>query len=63
MKRLKLLIEFIKLKHKGYNKDARYFKYAVNGLIKFEEYEKYIDKEILRTDKKNGGKKYEFKRI
>lgn len=51
MKRLKLLIEFIKLKHKGYNKDARYFKYAVSGLIKFEEYEKYIDKKILRTEK------------
>ena len=38
MKRLKLLLEYIKLKHKGYTKEERYFKYAIKGLITFEEY-------------------------
>lgn len=33
MKRLKLLLEYIKLKHQGYNKEERYFKYAIKGLI------------------------------
>lgn len=35
MKRIKLLLEFIKLKHQGYNKEERYFKYAINGAYKF----------------------------
>ena len=46
MKRLKLLLEFIKLKHQGYNKEERYFKYAIKGLITFEQYEKYFNKKV-----------------
>ena len=48
MKRLKLLLEFIKLKHQGYNKEERYFKYAIKGLINFEQYEKFIDNKIMK---------------
>ena len=43
MKKIKLIIEFIKLKHQGYNKEERYFKYAIKRLINFEQYEKFID--------------------
>lgn len=54
MKKIKLIIEFIKLNYKGYNKEERYFKYAIKGLINFEQYEKFIDKKVLK-----GGNKYE----
>ena len=53
MKRIKLLLEFIKLKHQGYNKE-RYFKYAIKGLINFEQYEKFIDNKVMK-----GVNKYE----
>lgn len=48
MKRIKLLISYIKLKRKGYDKEDRYFKYAIDGLITFEEYEKYFDNKIMK---------------
>lgn len=48
MKRIKLLIAYIKLKRKGYSKDDRYFNYAINGLITFEQYDKYIDNKIMK---------------
>ena len=48
MKRLKLLLEFIKLKHQGYNKEERYFEYAIKGLINFEQYEKFFDKKVMK---------------
>lgn len=48
MKRIKLLLEFIKLKYRGYNKEERYFKYAIKGLINFEQYEKFIDKKVMK---------------
>lgn len=48
MKKLKLLLEYIKLKHKGYTKEERYFMYAIKGLITFEEYEKYFDNKIMK---------------
>ena len=48
MKRIKLLIAYIKLKRKGYDKEQRYFKYAIDGLITFEQYEKYIDNKIMK---------------
>lgn len=48
MKKIKLIIEFIKLKHQGYNKEERYFIYANKGLITFEEYEKYFDNKIMK---------------
>ena len=54
MKRIKLLLEFIKLKYQGYNKEERYFKYAIKGLINFEQYEKFIDKKVMKR-----GNKYE----
>ena len=48
MKRIKLLLEFIKLKHRGYNKEERYSVYAIKGLINFEQYEKFIDKKVMK---------------
>ena len=48
MKRIKLLLEFIKLKYQGYNKEERYFKYAIKRLITFEEYEKFFDKKVMK---------------
>ena len=48
MKKIKLIIEFIKLKHQGYNKEEIYFIYANKGLITFEEYEKYFDKKVMK---------------
>ena len=42
MKRVKLLLEFIKLKYQGYNK------YAINGLINFEQYEKFINNKVRK---------------
>lgn len=48
MKRIKLLLEFIKLKHRGYNKEERYCEYAIKGLINFEQYEKFFDKEVMK---------------
>lgn len=40
MKKIKLLLEFIKLKYQGYNKEERYLIYAIKGLINFEQCEK-----------------------
>ena len=48
MKRIKLLLEFIKLKYQGYNKEEIYFKYAIKGLINFEQYEKFIDNKVMK---------------
>lgn len=48
MKRIKLLLEFIKLKHQGYNKEERYLKYASKGLINIEQYKKFIDKRVMK---------------
>lgn len=48
MKRIKLLLEFIKLRHQGYNKEERYSKYAIKGLINFEQYEKFIDNKVMK---------------
>ena len=48
MKRIKLLLEFIKLKYQVYSKEERYFKYAIKGLINFEQYEKFIDNKIMK---------------
>ena len=42
MRKIKILIEYFKLKNKGYNKEERYFIYAIKGLINFEQYEKLI---------------------
>ena len=55
MNKIKLLIAYINLKLKGYDKEYRYFKYAIDGLITFEQYEKYIDNKIM----KKGDKYYE----
>lgn len=54
MKIIKLLIAYIKLKRKGYDKEHRYINYAKEGLITFEQYEKYIDNKIMK-----GGNKYD----
>ena len=54
MKRIKLLLEFIKLKYQGYSKEERYFKYVIKGLINFEQYEKFFDKKVMK-----GGASYD----
>ena len=53
MKKIKLLLEYIKLKHKGYTKEERYFEYAIKGHITFEEYKKYFDNKIMKGENKN----------
>lgn len=47
-KRMLLLKEFIKLKHKGFTKDDRMFRYAIKGLISFEDFNTYYDNKILK---------------
>lgn len=48
MKKIKLIIEFIKLKHKGYTKENRMLVYAMKQYITFEEYEKYFDNKVIK---------------
>lgn len=48
MKRLKVLKEYIKLKHKGFNKDDRMLRYAIKGLITFDDFNKYYDNKIMK---------------
>lgn len=48
MIKIQLLKKYIELKRKGYDKDRRYMEYAICHLITFEDYEKYIDKRILK---------------
>lgn len=48
MKRIKLLLEFIKLKYKGYTKENRMLVYAMKQYITFDEYEKYFDKKVMK---------------
>ena len=51
MKKIKLIIEFIKLKHKGYTKENRMLVYAMKQYITFEEYEKYFDDKVRKEFK------------
>jgi len=44
MRKIKILIEYFKLKHKGYTKENRMLVYAMKQYITFEEYEKYFNK-------------------
>ena len=53
-KKIKLIIEFIKLKYKGYNKEMRMVDYAINNIITFEQYDKYFNKKV------KGDFKHEF---
>lgn len=57
MRKLKRIVQIIKyyliLKKKGYNKEQRYFEYAIKGLITFEQYEKYLDNKIFKEVKNN----------
>ena len=55
MRKIKILIEYFKLKHKGYTKENRMLVYAMKRYITFEEYEKYFDKKVM----KGGANKYE----
>ena len=48
MKKIKIIKAYIKYNKQGYNKEQRYFKYAIDGIITFEEYEKFIDKKIMK---------------
>ena len=52
MKRLKLLVEYIKLKHKGYTKENRMLVYAMKQYITFEEYEKYFYNKVMKRRNK-----------
>lgn len=51
--KIKIIVMFVKLKKKGYNKEQRYFEYAIKGLITFEQYEKYLDNKIFKEVKNN----------
>lgn len=57
MRKIKRIVQIIKyyliLKKKGYDKEQRYFEYAIKGLITFEQYEKYIDNRIFKEVKNN----------
>ena len=57
MKKIKLIIEFIKLKYKRYNKEMRMVDYAINNIITFEQYEKYFNKKVKRRFKRLQWKK------
>ena len=48
MKRLKVLNEYIILKLKGFNKDERMLRYAIKGIITFDEYNKYYDNKVMK---------------
>lgn len=50
IKKIKLLKLYITLKKKGYNKEKRYFIYATQGLLTFEEYENFIDNYIMKNE-------------
>jgi hypothetical protein len=50
-KKIKLIIEFIKLKYKRYNKEMRMVDYAINNIITFEQYEKYFNKKVKKDFK------------
>nr|DAI41203.1 MAG TPA: hypothetical protein [Bacteriophage sp.] len=48
MKKLKIIKEYFKLKHKGYTKENRMLVYAMKQYITFDEYEKYFDNKIMK---------------
>lgn len=48
MRKIKILIEYFKLKYKGYTKENRMLVYAMKRYITFEEYEKYFDNKIMK---------------
>lgn len=50
MREIKILIEYFKLKHKGYTKENRMLVYAMKGYITFEEYKKYFDIKIMKGE-------------
>lgn len=47
---LKLFIRYLQLKKKGYNKEMRMVDYAINEIITFEQYEKFIDKKVMKGE-------------
>lgn len=50
LRRLKL---YFKLRKEGFRKkDLRYYQYVIYGVMSFEEYEKYLDKKIMKEGKK-----------
>lgn len=54
MKKLKIIKEYFKLKHKGYTKENRMLVYAMKQYITFDEYEKYFDNKIMKGGRING---------
>lgn len=50
---IKLIKEFIRLKKRGYDKDQRYYEYALKGIINFEQYVKHYDNKIRKEEKQN----------
>lgn len=47
---LKLLIRYLQLKKKGYNKEMRMVDYAINKIITFEQCDKYFDNKIMKGE-------------
>ena len=51
MRKLKILKEYIILKRKGFNKEDRMLRYAIKGLITFDEFNKYYDNKVMKGGK------------
>ena len=51
MRKIKILIEYFKLKNKGYTKENRMLVYAMKQYITFEEYEKFFDNKVRKEFK------------
>lgn len=52
MRKLKIFLKAINLIISGYTKIERMTIYAEEGLITFEEYEKYFDNKVKKGDEK-----------
>ena len=48
MRKIKILIEYFKLKHKGYTKENRMLVYVMKRYITFDEYEKYYYNKVMK---------------
>lgn len=49
-KLLKRYLLYRKLKREGISKDLRMIRYATEGLITFEQYEKYYDNKVKKGE-------------
>lgn len=50
MKKIKILIEYFKLKNKGYTKENRMLVYAMKQYITLEQYKEFIDNKLMKGE-------------